>query len=63
MNGNNIANSMIACFSGAFNSMKRRDWLILTGSVAVGNAYWAVACWLGISAVEWLWRVVTGGVW
>jgi threonine/homoserine/homoserine lactone efflux protein len=45
---------------GAFNRMKRRDWAILVGSVAVGNAYWAVACWLGISVVEWLWRVVTG---
>lgn len=47
---------------GSYNGMSRRDWRIFMGSWLIGNAYWAVACWLGVSALEWLWLGVKGCV-
>lgn len=40
---------------GAFNGMSRRDWRIFLGSTLVANVYWTLACFMGISLVEWVW--------
>ena len=43
-----------------FNGMSRRDWGIFMGSLILGNAYWTLACFMGISIVEWVWKAVVG---
>lgn len=43
---------------GKFNGMTRRDWTIFWASWFIGNAYWILACYMGISFVEWVWLVV-----
>ena len=48
--------------SHQYNGMSRRDWRIFLGSVAIGNIYWTLAAYMGISVVEWVWRVVQIGV-
>lgn len=48
---------------GAYNGMNGRDWRIFMGSLVFGNAYWTLACYMGISVVEWVWQAVQGGVW
>jgi hypothetical protein len=35
--------------------MTRRDWLIFLLSWLIGNAWWSVVCFTGLSAVQWLW--------
>lgn len=45
---------------GKFNGMTRRDWTIFLASWFIGNAYWILACYMGISFVEWLWQAVCG---
>lgn len=39
-----------------FNGMKKRDWRIFTGSLIIGNVYWTIACYTGITVFEWGWR-------
>jgi hypothetical protein len=46
---------------GAFNGMSRRDWRIFLGSTVVANVYWTLACFMGISLVEWVWGWLAGG--
>jgi hypothetical protein len=46
--------------SHQYNGMSSRDWRIFLGSVAISNIYWTLAAYMGISAVEWVWRVVAG---
>lgn len=41
-----------------FNGMNSRDWRIFMGSLILGNAYWTLACFMGISLVEWVWKAV-----
>ena len=43
-----------------FNGMKRRDWKIFIGSLLVSNAYWTLACYMGITLFEWGWKRITG---
>lgn len=43
---------------GAYNGMSRRDWKIFMGSLIIGNAYWTLACYIGITLVEWGWKMV-----
>lgn len=45
---------------GKFNGMSRRDWRIFMGSLILGNAYWTLACFMGITLVEWVWKAVAG---
>jgi hypothetical protein len=40
----------------AVDGLTRRDWNIFLLSGLIGNAWWSVACFTGISAVEWVWR-------
>lgn len=42
--------------SNKFNGMSRRDWGIFMGSLILGNAYWTLACYMGITLVEYLVR-------
>lgn len=43
-----------------FTGMNRRDWKIFLGSLIIGNAYWTLACFMGISLAEWAWKVIAG---
>jgi len=43
---------------GRFDGLSRRDWRIFLGSWAVGNGSWIMACFLGVSALTWLWQFV-----
>lgn len=45
---------------GSYNGMSRRDWRIFLWSWLIGNGYWAVTCWLGVSALDWIWRLIKG---
>ncbi|MCX5885056.1 MAG: hypothetical protein NT096_03950 [Proteobacteria bacterium] len=44
---------------GKYNGMSKRDWKIFTGSLVTGNAYWTLACYMGITLVEWIWKTVS----
>ena len=44
---------------GNFNGMSRRDWSIFIGSLIISNAYWTLACFMGITLFEWGWKAVT----
>ena len=46
---------------GAYNGISKRDWKILTGSLVLSNAYWTLACYMGITLVEWAWKMITSG--
>ncbi len=50
--------TMVYLRDGAFNGMSRRDWRIFLASFLISNAYWILACYMGISLVEWLWQAV-----
>lgn len=39
-----------------FTGMNRRDWKIFLGSLIIGNAYWTLACFMGITLLEWGWQ-------
>jgi hypothetical protein len=52
--------TMVYLRKGSFNGMSRRDWRIFIASLIMGNTYWILACWMGISLVEWAWKAVTG---
>jgi len=45
---------------GTFNGMAGRDWLILYGSLILCNGYWTLACYMGITLVQWAWQAVKG---
>jgi hypothetical protein len=42
---------------GTFSGMSKRDWKIFTGSLLFGNAYWKLACYMGVTLFEWGWKV------
>ena len=43
---------------GRFNGMMSRDWWIFYASLLIGNVPWILACYMGITLVEWAWRSV-----
>ena len=45
--------------SHQYNGMSARDWRIFLASLAVANVYWTLASYMGISLVEWAWKMVT----
>ncbi len=45
---------------GRFGGMTRRDWRIFLLSWLIGNAWWSVVCFTGLSAVEWVWNWMKG---
>lgn len=42
--------------SHQYNGLSQRDWKIFLGSLLIGNIYWTLAVFAGISIVEWLWQ-------
>lgn len=41
--------------SHRYNGLSNRDWKIFIGSLLIGNTYWTIAVFAGISIIEWLW--------
>jgi hypothetical protein len=41
---------------GSYNGMGERDWRIFLASLILGNGYWILASWLGVSLLEYLWN-------
>jgi hypothetical protein len=48
--------------SHQYNGMSARDWRIFLGSVAISNIYWTLAAYMGLSLVEWMWRIFRGNL-
>ena len=44
-----------------YNGLSRRDWKIFIGSLLIGNAYWTLAMFMGISLVEFVWKMISKG--
>ena len=40
----------------SFDGMSKRDWKNFFLSWIIGNLYWALVCFGGVSALAWLWR-------
>jgi hypothetical protein len=40
---------------GRYGGMKRTDWRNFLLSSLIGNAYWSILCFGGVSALIWLW--------
>jgi len=45
---------------GKFSGMMRRDWTIFISSPIISNVYWTLACYMGITLVEWGWGRIIG---
>lgn len=43
---------------GEFGGMTPRDWRIFLLSWLIGNAYWSLMCFGGVSALVWLWAQI-----
>lgn len=43
---------------GKFNGMSKRDWTIFIGSLLISNAYWTLACYMGITLFELGWKQI-----
>ena len=41
--------------SHQYNGLSVRDWRIFVGSLLIGNIYWTLAMFTGVSILEWLW--------
>lgn len=44
--------------SNQYNGMSQRDWKIFVASWLIGNVYWSVAMYSGVTAVEYIWQGV-----
>ena len=53
--------TMLYMRNGAYqyNGLNRRDWTIFIISIVIGNVYWTLAAYMGVSAVEYVWKYVT----
>jgi hypothetical protein len=49
--------TMVYMRKGSYNGMNGRDWRVFVGSLLMGNGYWILACYSGISLVEWMLRI------
>jgi hypothetical protein len=43
--------------SHQYNGMSGRDWRIFLASLSVANVYWTLASYMGLSLVEWVWKM------
>ena len=60
-NISSLKSATTACLhKGKFNGMGKREWIIFTGSLIIGNAYWTLACYMGITLFEWVWKAMAG---
>ncbi len=41
-----------------FNGLSKRDWKIFITSIIIGNAYWTLAVYLGITIVQAIWNFI-----
>jgi len=41
---------------GRFSGMNKRDWKIFLSSVLISNAYWTLACFMGVTLFELGWK-------
>lgn len=39
---------------GKFNGLSKSDWFIFISSLLISNLYWIIACFLGVTLIEWL---------
>ncbi len=39
---------------GKFNGLSKHDWWVFINSLLISNLYWIIACFLGITLIEWL---------
>jgi hypothetical protein len=39
-----------------YNGMKKRDWTIFISSLVIGNLYWTIIAYTGVSIIEFLWK-------
>lgn len=51
--------TMVYLRRGAYNGMNGRDWKIFLASLIFSNAYWTLACFMGISLVEWILKMIS----
>ncbi len=40
-----------------YNGLSKRDWWIFITSTVIGNVYWTLAVYMGITLVEKLWQL------
>jgi hypothetical protein len=45
---------------GRFGGMNRTDWRNFLMSWLIGNVYWSIICFGGVSALMWLWTWIKG---
>lgn len=45
-----------------YGGLSKRDWKIFIGSLIIGNVYWTLAAFMGITIVEVLWKIVVGAM-
>ena len=45
---------------GRFGGMNRADWKNFLLSWLIGNVYWSIVCFGGVSALVWLWTWIKG---
>ncbi len=41
-----------------YNGLTGRDWKIFGASLFIGNVYWTLAAYMGVSVIEYLWGIV-----
>ncbi len=53
---------IVTCYlrQGAFGGMTRRDWKIFLLSWFIGNAWWSIVVFSGLSILEWAWTWLRG---
>ena len=39
---------------GKFNGLSKHDWWVFISSLLISNLYWIIACFLGVTLIEWL---------
>lgn len=44
--------------SQQYNGLSKRDWKIFISSLLIGNIYWTLACFMGITLFEWAWKYI-----
>lgn len=47
--------------SHQYDGLSKRDWKIFISSLLIGNVYWTLACFMGITIFEWVWTAISRG--
>lgn len=43
-----------------YNGLSKRDWKVFITSLIIGNVYWTLAVYMGITLVEAIWKLIEG---